>query len=71
MKINLDQLKQIFDGVSQMLDISGKLFLAFGALYFFLHWRADDGKGMQNGIFMILGGVGVIAIAAYIKGLIP
>ncbi|MDO5082544.1 MAG: hypothetical protein Q4D89_03955 [Arachnia propionica] len=71
MNIDFSQLKQILDAVGQMLDIAGKILLGFGALFFYLHWRADDGKGMQNGIFMILGAIGAIAVGAYFKALIP
>ena len=71
MKVDFTQLKQILDGISQLLDMGGKIFLGIGALYFYLQWRADDGKGMQNGIFMILGAIGAIAIGSYFKGLVP
>ncbi|RRD50537.1 hypothetical protein [Arachnia propionica] len=71
MNIDLTPLKQILAGFGELLDIAGKVFIGLGLLYFYFQWRADDGKGMQNGLFMILGAVGALAVGSYFKTLIP
>ncbi len=70
MQLDTKVLHDILDGMGQLLDYAGKIAVAIGAIILYFGFSNHEGPGMRNGILAIVGGIGIIAIGAYLKTIV-